>query len=535
MIKLLLLGSCVILTCILCNRLTSRIGVPMLFAFILLGMLFGSEGILHIPFDNFAFAENMCTIALIFIMFYGGFGTRWKAAKPVAGKALLLSSVGTVLTAVLTGLFCHFALGFGLLEGLLVGAVLGSTDAASVFSVLRSKKLSLKNNTDSLLEVESGSNDPFAYMLTIIILTMMQGNAEGMAFDILGRVFAQVLFGAVIGIVLALLTGFMLERIDFGVSGFDTAFVLAAALLSYALPSAIGGNGYLSANLMGIILENRNVSHKKVLVNFFDGLTSLMQMFIFFMLGLLSFPSKILAVCVPGLLIAVFLTFVARPLAVALILTPLRAKPQQQLLTAWAGLRGAASIVFAIMATRSGAVLSHDLFHIVFCVVLVSILFQGSLLPFCAKKLHMIDESRDILTTFTDYSDETDVHFIDIPVSEGHPWIGLTVKDLNLPPGTLLVFLNHPGEKSTVPNGDTVLREGDVLVLGATAYAGKDDIHLTQIHVDDTHTWRDKRLCEIRLPKNSLIILVRRGGQTIIPNGDTKVLSGDELVCNTVH
>ena len=187
------------------------------------------------------------------------------------------------------------------------------------------------------------------------------------------------------------------------------------------------------------------------------------------------------------------------------------------------------------MATRSGAVLSHDLFHIVFCVVLVSILFQGSLLPFCAKKLHMIDESRDILTTFTDYSDETDVHFIDIPVSEGHPWIGLTVKDLNLPPGTLLVFLNHPGEKSTVPNGDTVLREGDVLVLGATAYAGKDDIHLTQIHVDDTHTWRDKRLCEIRLPKNSLIILVRRGGQTIIPNGDTKVLSGDELVCNTVH
>ena len=255
MIKLLLLGSCVILTCILCNRLTSRIGVPMLFAFILLGMLFGSEGILHIPFDNFAFAENMCTIALIFIMFYGGFGTRWKAAKPVAGKALLLSSVGTVLTAVLTGLFCHFALGFGLLEGLLVGAVLGSTDAASVFSVLRSKKLSLKNNTDSLLEVESGSNDPFAYMLTIIILTMMQGNAEGMAFDILGMVFAQVLFGAVIGIVLALLTGFMLERIDFGVSGFDTAFVLAAALLSdvykrQGLRLLVGsGNGFVGLAL----------------------------------------------------------------------------------------------------------------------------------------------------------------------------------------------------------------------------------------------------------------------------------------------
>lgn len=168
--QLLLLGSTVIIACILANRITSRFGIPMLLAFIGLGMAFGSEGLFRIPFDNFRFASDFCTVALIFIMFYGGFGTRWKTARPIAGKAILLSSLGTILTAVLTGIFCHLILGFRLMEGLLAGAVLSSTDAASVFSVLRSQKLSLKYSTDSLLEIESGSNDPFAYMLTLISL-----------------------------------------------------------------------------------------------------------------------------------------------------------------------------------------------------------------------------------------------------------------------------------------------------------------------------------------------------------------------------
>ena len=169
MTQLLILVSLVILTCILCNRVTTKFGVPMLLAFILLGMVFGSEGLFRIPFDDFQFAETICSVALIFIMFYGGFSTSWKAARPAAGKAILLSSAGTIITALLTGLFCHLVLKFSMLEGMLTGAVLASTDAASVFSVLRSQKLSLKYNTDSLLEVESGSNDPFAYMLTIII------------------------------------------------------------------------------------------------------------------------------------------------------------------------------------------------------------------------------------------------------------------------------------------------------------------------------------------------------------------------------
>lgn len=540
MVNLLLLGSLVILACILCNRLTSRFGIPMLLAFILLGMVFGSEGLLRIPFDNFGFAENVCTVALIFIMFYGGFGTRLKAARPVAAKAVLLSSAGTIITALLTGLFFHLALGFGLLEGLLTGAVLGSTDAASVFSVLRSRRLSLRYNTDSLLELESGSNDPFAYMLTIILLSAMKGSLsgnsgwQGFLGQILFTAASQVILGVLCGVVLALGARWFLEHYKFETNGFDTAFMLAAALFSYALPSAIGGNGYLSAYLMGILLGNSPLHNKRTLVNFFDGLTSLMQMLIFFMLGLLSFPSRILAVLLPSLAAAAFLTFVARPLAVALLLTPQKAPFRQQALISWAGLRGAASIVFAIMASLSGAPLEHDLFHIVFCIVLLSISIQGTLLPWFTKKTDMLDESGDILTTFNDYTDESAIRFIDIPIRSGNPWNGKQVRELNLPPGTLLVFLRR-GKENLVPNGTTVILEGDVLVLGASAYTGEDDIHLTEIAIDSAHRWCGKTIRELDLPKNSLAILIRRGDETLIPNGQTPVLQGDVLVLNTVR
>lgn len=531
MIQLLLLGSCVILACILCNRLSSRIGIPMLLAFILLGMVFGSEGLVRIDFADFGFAETICSIALIFIMFYGGFGTRWKTAKPAALKALVMSAFGTIFTALFTGLFCHYVLHFGLLEGLLTGAVLGSTDAASVFSVLRSKNLSLKDSTDSLLEVESGSNDPAAYMLTIILLTAMkQGVSSRLPLQILTTAATQILFGLAIGAVLAFVVRWVLLHVDFETSGFDTAFVLASAVLAYALPSVIGGNGYLSAYLMGILLGNSPLPNKKTLVNFFDGLTSLMQMLIFFILGLLSFPSRIAAVWLPAAAIAAFLTLIARPLVTAILLTPLRSSLRQQILVSWAGLRGAASIVFAIMAIQSGITLEHDLFHIVFCVVLFSIAIQGTLLPWFARRTEMLDTSGNILTTFSDYSEETDVRFIDIPVTEHHPWNGMKVRDLQLPLGTLLVFLSHPGEKNTVPHGETVLRSGDVLVLGATAYTGQEDIHLSKLTLDASHPWCSRQIKDLKLSPGNLIILIRRNGQTIIPRGDTILEPGDELV-----
>ena len=250
----LLLVGAVIIACVLCNRISNKIGIPMLLAFILLGMFFGSDGVVHIPFDNFKTAEGICSVALIFIMFYGGFGTKWSAAKPVMGRAALLSTVGVALTAGLVGMFCFLALNMELAESLLIGALISSTDAASVFSILRSKRLNLKYRTASLLEVESGSNDPCSYMLTTILLTVMSG-AGIRAGTILWSLAAQVLFGLGAGAAMAYITAKVLKRVPFTTEGFDTVFVFGMALMAYALPSVVGGNGYLSVYIFGIILD----------------------------------------------------------------------------------------------------------------------------------------------------------------------------------------------------------------------------------------------------------------------------------------
>ena len=240
----------------------------------------------------------------------------------MAVRSVLLSSAGVVLTALFTGLFCHLALRMDFLEGLLLGAVLGSTDAASVFSILRSRRLNLKYGTASMLELESGSNDPFAYMMTLILLSVMSGTADGGAIALmLGK---QLLFGILIGVALALAAARFLSRFDFCGEGFDTIFVFAVALASYALSGVLGGNGYLSTYLTGIILGNRELKNQKALVGFFDAFTGLMQMLLFFLLGLLAFPSQMPAILLPALAIALFLTFIARPAAVGLLLAPFR-------------------------------------------------------------------------------------------------------------------------------------------------------------------------------------------------------------------
>ena len=319
MITTILLVTAVILLCLFLTRISGKIGMPALLAFIVLGMVFGTDGILKIPFDDFSVAEEVCSVALIFIMFYGGFGTNWKQARPVAGKAVLLSSVGVLVTALLTGLFCYFVLHFTFWEGMLMGAVVSSTDAASVFSILRSKKLDLKYNTASLLEIESGSNDPCSYMLTVIILSVMSGDVSGGSLVLL--IITQVVFGILVGIVVAKAAGFALTKITFSNDGFDTIFVFCMALLAYAAASALGGNGYLSTYIAGILLGNMSLHNKKSLVHFFDGVTGLAQMLIFFLLGLLAFPSQMPQVLLPAIAIALFLTFVARPAAVFAMLS----------------------------------------------------------------------------------------------------------------------------------------------------------------------------------------------------------------------
>jgi len=527
MTSYILLVAAVILLCLSLNKMSNKLGIPMLLAYILLGMMFGTDGILKIPFDNFTIAEQICTVSLIFIMFYGGFGTNWKQAKPVAGKAVLLSTVGVILTAVTTGAFCHFILRMDFWESMLIGSVISSTDAASVFSILRSKRLNLKNNTASMLEVESGSNDPCSYMLTVIILTIMSGELSGSSLVVM--IFSQIIFGILVGVVVALAAAFILKKVNFATDGFDTIFVFSMALVSYAGASMINGNGYLAAYIAGIILGNTPLHHKKSLVHFFDGITGLMQMLIFFLLGLLAYPSQLPKILPIALAIAVFLTFVARPVSVFAILMPFRCPVKQQLLVSWAGLRGAASIVFAIMATVSPAYTKNDLFHIVIFIVLFSISIQGTLLGLVAKKLDMIDENGNVMKTFSDYSDEMPVEFVKISIKAGHPWENCRIKDLTSLPDLLLVLILR-GEERIIPNGNTVVLAGDKIVLSALSPEENLGICLTEIPIEKDSKWIGKPLSRIKLGEEKLVLVLKRNEKVVIPNGNTVIRENDVLV-----
>lgn len=527
MTSYILLVAAVILLCLSLNKMSNKLGIPMLLAYILLGMMFGTDGILKIPFDNFTIDEQICTVSLIFIMFYGGFGTNWKQAKPVAGKAVLLSTVGVILTAVTTGAFCHFILRMDFWESMLIGSVISSTDAASVFSILRSKRLNLKNNTASMLEVESGSNDPCSYMLTVIILTIMSGELSGSSLVVM--IFSQIIFGILVGVVVALAAAFILKKVNFATDGFDTIFVFSMALVSYAGASMINGNGYLAAYIAGIILGNTPLHHKKSLVHFFDGITGLMQMLIFFLLGLLAYPSQLPKILPIALAIAVFLTFVARPVSVFAILMPFRCPVKQQLLVSWAGLRGAASIVFAIMATVSPAYTKNDLFHIVIFIVLFSISIQGTLLGLVAKKLDMIDENGNVMKTFSDYSDEMPVEFVKISIKAGHPWENRRIKDLTSLPDLLLVLILR-GEERIIPNGNTVVLAGDKIVLSALSPEENLGICLTEIPIEKDSKWIGKPLSRIKLGEEKLVLVLKRNEKVVIPNGNTVIRENDVLV-----
>ncbi|WP_167956822.1 potassium/proton antiporter [Anaerosporobacter faecicola] len=519
----------IILICVVLNKISSRLGIPTLLAFILLGMLLGTDGVFKIPFDDFHMAEQICSVALIFIMFYGGFGTKWSEARPVAGKAVLLSSLGVILTAFITGFFCYFILHIPFWESMLLGSVISSTDAASVFSILRSKRLNLRDHTASLLEVESGSNDPCSYMLTVIMLAVMNEKADG--GEIILMIVAQIVLGVVFGAVVAYCAYLFLKHFHFATEGFDMIFVVSVALIAYALPSMLGGNGYLSTYLVGVILGNRPFHNKKALVHFFDGLTGLMQILVFFLLGLLAFPSQIPQVVLPAIAIALFLTIVARPISVALLLIPFHSSWKQQVIVSWAGLRGAASIVFAVMATINSANTSKDIFHIVFCIVLFSILIQGSLIPYVARKLDMIDNSDDVMKTFTDYADEVPIQYIQLQVKNGHPWINKKIQELSLPPDTLIVMLKRGG-KNIIPRGQIILKDEDRIILTAAAPVDLDGISLMERKITKGDEWIGKLISEIGKEEKKLIIMIQRQERIIIPNGRTMIQEKDILVIN---
>ncbi len=459
MIFELVLCSIVLLLSVASSKLLGRLGIPSLLIFLLLGMLFGSDGLVGIHFSNFELTKNICSIGLIFIMFYGGFGTSWKTAKPVAVQSVLMSTLGVIITAGLTGMFCYFLFGVKLFEALLLGSVIASTDAAAVFAILRSRKLNLKGGLAPLLEIESGSNDPVSYMLTIVFVTLINHSEVHIPL----MIAKQISFGLVIGIILGILSAFVLKKVTFEVSGIDTILVFGVAILSYSLSEILGGNGYLSVYLSGIILGNSKITNKKGLVNFFDGVSWLMQIILFFTLGLVSFPSSLIDVMSYAIPIAIFLIIVARPIATFSILSWFKIPLKQQVFVSLVGLRGAASMVFAIFAATSSDYITGDIFHMVFFVALFSVTVQGSTIPFMAKKLDLIDNNASVLKTFTDYTDDENTQIVEMVISTEHPYCGKTIAEANISSDILVVMVKR-GKETIVPKGSTKMMEGDIVV-----------------------------------------------------------------------
>lgn len=521
----LLLMGCVILLCTLMGRYLDRLAVPSLLIFIALGMCFGENGLLRIPFDDYDAANVICSASLIFIMFYGGFGTNLNAARPVVVQSVVLSTLGVAGTAGAVAAFAHLALGLPWVESFLIGSVISSTDAASVFNILRSKKLALKYHTDSLLEIESGSNDPISYMLTTVAVGIMGG--QDVFIPLL--LVQQIAIGALGGLLLGKLAIWSLRRGMFPSEQSQTIFVFAVVILSYALPTVLGGNGYLSSYLCGIYMGSTKLPQKRNLVHFFDVVTDVAQVLIFFLLGLLVTPVELPSVLLPALAIMVFLTFLARPAVVSVLMLPFRPSPAQVGVVSWAGLRGVASIVFAIMAVLQGAETRYNLFNLVFCIVLLSISLQGSLLPRVSAKLHMIDHTADVSKTFNDYQEESDIDFIKIHLDKNHPWNGKTLKELPLPSDLLVVMIARR-EETIVPNGSTVLLPGDLLVLAARAFEDRENLFLQEIVVEKGHKWVGRSLRQIPTRSDTLIVMIKRGNETIIPGGSTILQAGDTLV-----
>ncbi len=524
MISGLLISSIVIILSVLGLKLSQKIGVPSLLLFIGLGVFFGSDGIVQIPFDNYSLVESICTTALVFIMFYGGFGTRWETAKPIAVKALMLSTLGVVFTAILVGVFCRVILGIKTIESFLIGAVVSSTDAASVFSILKSKKLALKHQTAPLLEVESGSNDPAAYMLTLIALELMQGSATASQYLIMiGLQFGVGIFFALL---LSKVTLYIYDNFNLKSDGLEIVFFVGMVLLSFSLPAIIGGNGYLSTYIFGILVGNHTLANKRVLIHFFDGITGLMQILVFFLLGLLAFPSQAADIVGIAIGVTLFLTLIARPLSVFITLKPLGCGWRQIFLVAFAGIRGASAIVFSIVATVSPTYIKYDIFHIVFCVVLFSIALQGTLLPLVARKLNMIDFEGNVLKTFTDYQEDDAVQLIRLTVPKTHPWAGSKLNTLELPPQLLIVAVLR-NERQIIPDGNTIIKADDDLVIIAPSYSDENRLSLSEVK---SNNWTGKQVRALKLPTRQLIALIKKGDDLIVPNGETFIDKDDVLV-----
>lgn len=463
--NILLIGSILLFVALIAGKTSYKFGVPGLILFLAIGMLAGSDGFGGIYFDNPRTAQFIGIVALNFILFSGGLDTGWQTVKPILWQGISLSTLGVMITALSVGLFVWAVTDFSIFEGLLLGSIVSSTDSAAVFSILRSKNLALKGHLRPTLELESGSNDPMAYILTIVF-TGLVINQNSSLLSIIPMFLRQLLLGGLLGFAFGKIGTFVINRIRLDYEGLYIVLLIAIMFFSFSATDFIGGNGFLAVYICAFYLGNQELIHKKKILKSFDSFAWLMQIVLFITLGLLVFPSQVIPVIGTGLVISIFLILIARPISVFICLLPFKVQQRSRWFISWVGLRGAVPIVFATYPLIAGADKANMIFNIVFFISITSVLIQGTTLPLFAKLLHLTLPVKLKQRTQTDIEifDYVKSNLTEIVIPEQCSVIGKQVVQLGLPKTTWISFIQR-NNKYLTPTGSTILMSNDKLYL----------------------------------------------------------------------
>jgi cell volume regulation protein A len=464
--SILLVGSFLLFISILASKLSSHLGIPTLLIFLAIGMLAGEDGLGGIQFESPYVAKVLGTVTLTLILFSGGLDTNFEHIRPIIWNGILLSTGGVLITALAIGLFVAWITDFTLIEGMLVGAIVSSTDAAAVFSILRSKNLQLKDNLSPTLELESGSNDAMAYFL-MIFFTKLLTTSPGMSiWAAIPRFFQEMLLGGLIGIVVGKAMVLVVNKIQLAYEALYPGITLAMILFTYSATNFIHGNGFLAVYIAGIILGSQNFIHKNSLVRFYDGISWLMQVVMFISLGLLVSPHKLIPIAGVGMLIAAALMFIARPLSVFISLAFTKVNFNQKLFISWVGLRGAVPIVFATHPLLESVSKSDKIFHIVFFIVLTSVLLQGTTLYPLAKWLKLEEAAPEKKIKPISLAEDVKGELVELVVPLNSMVEEKKLVEIDFPKSALIVLIKR-ADRYLTPRGDTALKGGDKLLIMA--------------------------------------------------------------------
>lgn len=486
-----LIGSILVFTAIVVSKTGNKYGVPSLLIFLLVGMLFGSDG-LGLVFDNYNLAQFLSIVALCVILFTGGLETKFKEIRPVIGPGVVLSTLGVFLTVIFTGAFIYFlsrieriGLSLSIVMCFLLAAVMSSTDSASVFSILKNSKMRLKQNLKPMLELESGSNDPMAYVMTIVLIQVAKllyepaSSISGIDYShlilsSLQTLFLQMTIGSLAGVSIGFAAVWTLKRVKLNSAPLYSILLLAVSLFAFSMTQMIQGNGYLAVYIAGLIIGNKPMNNRKEILSFMDGMTWIMQIGMFLSLGLLVNPHEMLHVAPIALLIGLFLIFVGRPLTVFLCLLPFRKISfRAKLFTSWVGLKGAVPIIFATYPIVEGIPGSEQIFNIVFFITLLSLIFQGMSIPRVAKMLHLNLPMEKVPETFGIEIPEEAGKLQDYTLTDDDLEGGNTLKEIQFPQGARVVIIRRD-DKFIIPDGSVELKSGDQLLI---IYGEADEDH----------------------------------------------------------